>query len=116
MVYGAVAKLTAWYRAVAVLSRYDLKINNNHAEDRAELRRLSRRLVTLCIQTLSVRRITDSPYTHGGNGYIKLVKAKEGKRRQKVGYFPSACLARASLVYHDIRRIYGIRNIIQLTS
>lgn len=116
MVYDAVA-LTARYRAVAVpLSRYDLKINNNHAEDRAELRRLSRRLVTLCIQTLSVRRITDSPYTHGGNGYIKLVKAKEGKRRQKVGYFPSACLARASLIYHDIRRIYGIRNIIQLTS
>lgn len=77
-------------------------------EDRAELRRLSPPLVTLCIQTLSIRRITDSSYTHGGNGYIELVKAKESKRRQKVGYFPGACLARASSLYITIYGGYTV--------
>lgn len=36
------------------------------------------------------------------------------KRRQKVGYFPSACLVCASLICHDIRRIYGKRTLCNL--
>jgi len=36
------------------------------------------------------------------------------KKRQKVGYIPSACLVCVSLIRHDIRRIYGKRTLCNL--
>lgn len=51
-------------------------------------------------------------HPHRGNGYPGLVEV--GKSRQKVGYFPGACLDCASLICHDTRWIYGKRTLCNL--
>lgn len=77
-------------------SKYDLKINNNRAEGSGS---------TVLVRTARYALQSDlecSTYSDCAVEEMDTFElAEERKRRQKVGYFPSACLA--PRIRHDIR-------------